>query len=576
MRINLRMNTILQILTEHSDLVWDFFYLILGGSVAAYFVRKPSLRKLPITAPLRSTLAYSLQGFERVRSTAQSFTRWNADRLKLLLHECFERPKVCVISNREPYIHNREGKLTKLLRPASGLVTALEPIVKACSGLWIAHGSGSADRETADKNGKLQVPPENPEYLLKRVWLSKEDEDGYYFGFSNEGLWPLCHIAHTKPQFDEGDWTAYQKVNQQFARALVEEKLPGRPVILVQDYHFALLPKMVRRDRPDALISLFWHIPWPNPEIFGICPWNKELLTGMLASDLVGFHTQFHCNNFFSSVERYLEARVDRETSSVSYQNHVCTIKPFPIGVDWPNPHAIAESEFDKERVSVFKEYHLPLNVKLGIGVDRADYTKGIVERFRSIERFLEQHPEWLGRFSFIQIASPCRSKIPRYLALSTEIEATAEEINERFKHAAVPPIILKLKSHTHEQIHRLYRASDFCLVTPLHDGMNLVAKEFVSARSDLQGVLILSHFAGASIELNQALLINPYSADECARALHRAITMPPEEQAERMRLMRENVSEKNVYAWAGNFLSEISRVGRRNGFRTKLSASLS
>jgi trehalose 6-phosphate synthase len=497
---------------------------------------------------------------------AETGLAWTPSRLRGEVQKVFGDTQLCVVANREPYVHNRKGSKIEVLLPASGLVTAVEPIVRACSGLWIAHGSGTADRETADANGKLLVPPDKPEYGLKRVWLTKEEEEGYYYGFSNEGLWPLCHIAHTRPNFDVEDYQAYKKVNEKFARAFLEEHKESNPIALIQDYHFALLPQLIRTEKPDAILSLFWHIPWPNPEAFGICPWKKELLRGMLGADLVGFHTQFHCNNFLDTVDRFLEARVDREQFSVTIQGHVCYIKPFSISVEWPTRYEIAVDAFQKEREELLAELNLPPLVKMGIGVDRVDYTKGIVERLRSIERLLDKHPELVGKFVFVQIGAPSRTHIKRYQDLNAEVQEVADQINWKFSKAEVAPILLKLSHHNSPELYRYYRAADLCFVSSLHDGMNLVAKEYVSAHADNLGALVLSTFAGASRELTEALLVNPYDIEECAESLYRALTMPDSERRGRMERMRATVSEKNVYAWAGSFLAEIHRIAQAKG----------
>jgi trehalose-6-phosphate synthase len=493
--------------------------------------------------------------------TAEAATSWTPERLRAETQRLFGDSQLCIIANREPYIHSKKGGKIDVQFPASGLVTAVEPIVRACSGLWIGHGSGNADRETSDSNGKLLVPPGAPEYALKRVWLSKAEEQGYYYGFSNEGMWPLCHIAHARPRFDSSDWAQYKIVNERFAKSFADEKWEGNPVVLIQDYHFALLPQLIRERRKDALVSLFWHIPWTNPEAFGICPWRKEILAGMLGADLIGFHTQFHCNNFLDTVDRYLEARVDRARFAVTYQGHTCYVKPFPISVEWPARHSLPASEFDRERADLLNELNLPEGIRIGLGVDRVDYTKGIVERLQSVEKLLEKYPEWIGKFTFVQIGAPSRTHIKRYQDLNAEVQEEADRINWKFSQADVPPITLRLAHHNAAEIFRLYRAADLCLVNPLHDGMNLVCKEYIAAREDLQGVLILSTFAGAARELTDAILINPYHLDECADALHRALKMPAGEQNERMGRMRAAVSEHNVYFWAASFLGEMQRI---------------
>ena len=484
---------------------------------------------------------------------------WTAERLKENVKAKLAGGALFVVANREPYMHVRKGPKIDVITPASGLVTGLEPILRACGGLWLAHGAGDADRETADEKGKLAVPPGEPQYTLKRVWLTKEQEEGYYYGFANEGLWPLCHNVHARPMFKPKDWSHYQDVNRLFADALLEE-LEGveHPYVLIQDYHFALLPALIKQARPDARVAQFWHIPWPNPEAFGICPWQREILQGMLGSDLLGFHTQFHCNNFLETVDRTLECRIDWERFAVQRRGHMTLVKPYPISVAFP-PRA---PEDDDPKPAVLKGLGLEAEL-LGIGVDRLDYTKGILERFLGIERFLEKYPDYVGRFTFVQIGAPSRTHIPRYRDLYEQIVSEAERINWKFKlkDRKYKAIALLTEHHNHEQITPYYRAADVCLVTSLHDGMNLVAKEFVAARSDERGVLILSRFTGAARELRDSLIVNPYDSEQMAEALRFALEMPEDEQVKRMKTMRQLVSENNVYAWAASLIDGLAAL---------------
>ncbi len=450
-----------------------------------------------------------------------------------------------------------------MIVPASGLVTALEPVLLACNGTWIAHGSGSADRETVDARDHLRVPPDHPSYTLRRVWLTAEEEKGYYEGFSNEGLWPLCHIAHTRPIFRPQDWLAYQRVNRRFADAVLEEmEGADSPILLAQDYHFALLPRMVKEARPDARVAIFWHIPWPNAEAFGICPWQSELLDGLLGADLIGFHLQAHCNNFMETVDRALEALTEWDRFAVNRRGHMTRIRPYPISVAFPEtpPELVEWRNTGQDRAALCAELGVEASL-LGVGVDRLDYTKGILERFRSVEHFLDLHPTYQRRFTLIQIGAPSRTDIERYRQFIDEVRAEAERINQRFQAGRWKPIVLFERHHSHEEIARYYRAASLCMVTSLHDGMNLVAKEFVASRDDDLGVLILSTFAGASHELTDALLVNPYDVQQVAEAIYRSLEMTRQEQAERMRRMRHNVRERNVYRWAANLLSDLTDI---------------
>ena len=520
----------------------------------------PELR--PIARDLRALIS-DLEAEHRSRDDEQ--LAWTPDTLRAILHGDLRGQEVMVVSNREPYIHVRHGPDITVWRPASGLVTALEPVMRACSGTWIAHGGGSADREVVDRHDRVGVPPMRAAYQLRRVWLTPEEEAGYYYGFANEGLWPLCHIAHVRPTFRTADWEQYVKVNRTFSRAVVEEAKSPDPIVLVHDYHFALLPRMIQEALPDATIVAFWHIPWPNPEAFGICPWRDELLDGLLGSTILGFHTQFHCNNFVDTVDRQLEARVDREMFTVSYRSKLTAVKRYPISVEWPPSPELVGKPLEQCRVDVRRSHDLPPTHAIGVGVDRLDYTKGIEERLRAVERLLEMHPEWIDKFTFIQIAAPTRSRIAQYQEYDARVRAMAARINDRFASARHPAVVLKVEHHQPDEIYQYYRAADLCMVTSLHDGMNLVAKEFVSARDDERGVLILSQFTGAARELPEALIVNPYDTDQCAAALHMALSMPAGEQRARIRLMRGLIQDFNVFRWAGRMLIDAGGM-RRHG----------
>ena len=489
---------------------------------------------------------------------------WSPDALRTILRQDLHGDEILTVSNRAPYVHTCRDGAVQIQRPASGVVTALEPVMLACSGIWVAHGSGSADRQMVDARDHIAVPAQRPAYDVRLVWLSREQEDGYYYGFCNEGLWPLCHIAHTRPLFRPADWERYVQVNRIFAAAVVEEARTPDPVVLVQDYHFALLPAMVRRQLPDATIIVFWHIPWPNPEAFGICPWAEQILAGMLGSSILGFHTRYHCNNFLDTVDRFLEARVDREANAVSYQGSRTAVKRYPISIEWPPSQLVDLPSIEACRGQVRERYRLPPTAKIVLGVDRLDYTKGILERFLAIERLLELEPAWVGRLVLIQIGAPSRSRIPEYRDFAQRVQTQAERINARFARDGHRPIVLRIEHVNAHEVYVHYRAVDACVVSSLHDGMNLVAKEFVAARDDERGALILSEFAGASRELAEALIINPYDLDQCSAALRLALTMPADEQRARMRSMRAQVQEFNVYRWAGRMLIDAAAMRRR------------
>jgi len=488
--------------------------------------------------------------------------QWTAASLKQTLNRHLHGEQIVLLANREPYVHERmpDGRI-EVQHPASGLVTALEPVMRACSGVWVAHGSGSADRETVDREDRVGVPPGEESYRLRRVWLSEEEQQGYYYGFSNEGLWPLCHVADARPVFRLEDWRQYQAVNQKFADAVCREVDTRDPIVLVQDYHFALAPAMIRRRLPAATILNFWHIPWPNGERMGICPWRDELLQGLMGSSILGFQTHQHCNNFLDTVDRYLEARIDRENNAVIMQGHSTLIRPYPIAIEWPNHWVETAASVEECRAQVWRDWGLKPDALLGVGVDRLDYTKGVEERLLTVERLLERYPEFRGRFTFAQLAEPSRTRIARYSELNSAVETLAARINERFGRGEYRPILLLRSHHEPPEVFRFYRAADVFYVSSLHDGMNLVAKEFVAARTDLKGVLVLSEFTGAARELTEALIVNPYDLEGSSEALATALRMPVEEQQDRMRSMRSLLAQFNVYRWAGKMLVDAARL---------------
>jgi len=545
--------------------------------------------------PLANEVTSLAENLTRARAAAEAEARlrdaaehvWTAHRLAVHVRERLGSGRLFVVSNREPYMHVRQGAKIECIVPPSGLVTAIEPILQACDGTWIAHGSGNEDAAFVDAKDRLRVPPDEPRYTLRRVWLSPEEEAGYYEGFSNEGLWPLCHIAHTRPIFRASDWEIYQRVNAKFADVLLEEMRDTEyPVVFIQDYHFALLPRLIKNARPDARVAIFWHIPWPNAEAFGICPWQAELVDGLLGADLIGFHIQSHCNNFLETVDRVLESRTDWEQFSIRRNGHLSVVKPIPVSVAWDEhgaDAAIHEGQnaivrpalvLDEiwERREGTDHTHSELHKQLGIegqqlilGVDRMDYTKGIVERLLAYEYLLSEHPWYLERVVFAQIAAPSRTRVPSYVALRTQIEETVERINKRFERPGWKPVILIERQCSHEEVGRYYRSADICLVTSLHDGMNLVAKEYLAARNDGDGLLILSRFAGAAQELRDALLVNPYDMQQVAEAIRIGLEMSPGERRLRMERMRQQVKEHNVYRWAATVLTDLCAVRIEN-----------
>lgn len=513
----------------------------------------------------RSLLEARIAVSEEARVSLEKLdSPWTAERLKQFTKDILKDRTIVVVSNREPYIHTKNGNKIDYYFPASGMVTAIEPVMQATGGTWIAHGSGDADRLVVDKNDTIQVPPNDPKYTLKRVWLTEEEEKGYYYGFSNEALYPLCLMAHTRPIFSQEDYEQYKKVNEKFAQTILSEiKHLKKPIVFVQDFHFALLPRMIKNARPDATVGLFWHIPWVSAESFSICPQKKEILDGMLGADLIGFHTQLHCNNFIETVGRELESLIDFEQFTVTRNEHISLVKPFPVGIAFSNntEQVSVTAEETVERKKLLK--NLGIDTKyIGIGVDRLDYTKGILERIKGIELFFTKYPSFVGEFTFIQIAPPSKSKIKKYQEFAQAVEKEAERVNFQFRIKNWKPIVLIKKLHTHEELNQYYKLADLCLVTSLHDGMNLVAKEFVAARSDEMGVLILSQFTGASKEFKDALIVNPYSGEQTSEAIYTALKMNSSEQIKRMKKLRSSVRNHNIYRWSAEFLKTMVSLG--------------
>lgn len=523
----------------------------------------------PILSQVRQVLAEAEQ---KQRLEIDFRENWTPQALKQVVHDHLNSAQVLIVSNREPYIHNYNADHRPVVQvPASGMVTALEPIMRACAGVWIAHGAGPADRETVDRFDQIRVPPDDPAYTLRRVWLTPEQEQGYYYGFSNEGLWPLCHLAYVRPAFRPTDWRAYEEVNAKFADVVAAEAKTDSPVVMIQDFHFALLPKLVRAKIPKATIALFWHIPWPNAETFGVCPWKREILLHMLSADILGFHTRYHCQNFLETVDRFVECQIDHEHMTVTLQGRVCRVAPYPISIEWPPRWLKFLPDVAACRTAVRDRYQIGADVVIGLGVERWDFTKGIIERFHALEALLDKNPRHRGRICLLQIAAPSRSTLPAYQALQQQTYGEVERINAKFAEESWRPIVLIDEHQEPTRVFELYRAADFCLVNSLHDGMNLVAKEFVASRDDEDGVLILSTFAGASRELAEAVLINPFDVNETADAMEIAMRMGRDERRDRMSLMRRTVKENNVYRWAGRMLMDASRIRQRQSLPSAL-----
>jgi len=473
--------------------------------------------------------------------------------------------KLLVVSNRGPWLHERVPDGIKAIRPASGMTAALEPIVRAVGGTWIAHGAGSADRLVTDEKGRIRLPEDDPTYTLRRIWLTKKEENGYYYGLSNKALWPLCHIVYSRPTFSRGDWEIYKSVNQRFCDAVLEEADGAPAIVFIQDYHLALLPRLLKNARPDLKVVHFWHIPWPNSEAFRIFPWGEELLDGLLGNDILGFHIQHHCNNFFETVDRSVEARIDYERFRIFRGGRPTYVRSFPISVDYEQIGVDVHSpKTAARRQSFLQELGGGiLKTKIYVGADRIDYTKGIPERLRAFDLMLKRYPHLQTKVSFLQLAAPSRTHIEQYRRINDEVDNLVDEINWQHQNEEWSPIHFLRAHHDYYAVLAAYRMADIVLVTSLHDGMNLVAKEFVSARTDGDGVLILSKYAGASRDLTDAILVNPYDADQLADEMYNAFIMSETERRSRMERMRAQVERNTVFHWGQKIFDEVENCIR-------------
>ncbi|MDD5127767.1 MAG: trehalose-6-phosphate synthase [Dehalococcoidales bacterium] len=484
-------------------------------------------------------------------------TKWTKHSLYRTVREKLGSRLFVVVSNREPYVHTMSGGAISSYRPVGGLTQALDPVLRAAGGIWVAHGGGDADKLVVDKHNRVRVPPEKPEYTLRRTWLTRKEIEGFYLGFSNEALWPLCHIAFTPPVFREADWQYYRKVNGIFARAVMEEVGDKPAVVFIQDYHLALLAQMLKGQNPNLIVGQFWHIPWPPPEVFRTCPWAAEILEGLLGNDLLGFHTRESCDNFLETAQS-LGARVYKKQSAITYQQHTVQVQPFPISVDFTEIAAGAKSRsVIREMARLRRELHLG-DKWVGIGMDRLDYTKGIPERLLALRRFFADNPDYRGKVVFIQAGMPSRTEIESYRAIDHEIEELVRDINQRYGTGSWQPVIPLSGQQSPAALAALHRIADFCVVSSRHDGMNLVAKEYAAARTDNNGVLILSRFTGAAEELSQAIIINPFDVAGFARAIKEAIEMPAAEKRRRIRAMRKTIAENNIYRWGADIVSYL------------------
>ena len=474
-----------------------------------------------------------------------------------LFRELFPGDRLIVVSNREPYEH-RWGEGVgdvEVRRPAGGLTSALDPLMRAVGGIWVAWGSGEADAQAVDDHDRVMVPPDDPAFTLRRLWLDQHDIHRYYLGFANQFLWPICHLRPELTRVRARYWERYRKVNRRFAQAVLDEALGAEAVVWLQDYQLALAPLFIRERRPDLSLAHFWHIPWPPLEIFQVTPQGGALIEGLLANDLLGFHLRSYGDNFLRCAHEILGAEVDWEARTATHAGHTCRVRAIPISIDVDAFARDARAPDAEQQIERLRKRYAPAGGMLGIGVDRMDYSKGLPEKMKALDLLFERYPELHGRFSFVQVAVPSRTAIEAYDELTRKVERMVWEVNDRFATDDWRPVHLIKQALPPERLAVLYRASDVCIVGSLADGMNLVAKEYVASRVDDDGVLLLSRFAGAADILDGHVEINPYDPEEYARLLRDALHMSVEERRDRMARLRGTLD--SIFIWIERFFRE-------------------
>jgi len=478
------------------------------------------------------------------------------------LNDC----KFILVSNREPYEHMYGSGGIEVRQPAGGLVSALDPTMQYTHGTWVAWGSGTADRDVSDEAGRVQVPSEDPQYTVHRVWLDDADIDGYYHGFANRALWPLCHMLIQHFEFRTEYWERYRAVNLRFAHAVADEaeRCTGRSMVWIQDYHLALVSEFLRAMRPNLFVHQFWHIPFPPPDILQLLPTGTQesLLRGMLGNDLLEFQIDRYVENFMDCVEQFLpDAEVDPVRQTIVFRDRVIHVGAFPISIDVERFEALASSPETDRRVQTLRERYARDGRQLGVCVDRVDYTKGILERIRALEILWAESPELRGRFTFLFVATPSRSNVPAYQSLERDVVDRTREINEQYGSADWTPIVLVNENVDADLLAVVYRAGDLCIISSLQDGMNLVAKEFVACQVDERGVLLLSRFTGSAEEIEGAYLINPFNVDGFVSAIRTALDMTPDERRRRMRRMRRQLRNSTIFDWLDSILARATAI---------------
>lgn len=494
--------------------------------------------------------------------------------------------KVIIVADGETRMHTRINGELVMKNVPGGVSSSFDILAQASKATYIARARTEEDKIPVDKKGRITIKGNEGEYTLKRIFLSQKETDDYYFGFSNQTLWPLCHVAFEKPEFQQEWYEGYKEVNQKFAKAIREE-LDGKTktFVWIHDYQLALVPLFLGHQK-NVITSMFWHIPWPTWELFRILPVKKDILWSLLSCDFLAFHRGYQARNFLDTVRRELAVMIDEEKRQVLFDKNVTTVRHLPLGIDVdvikdmvaPSPKdsfllkmlrdIVGSGEYPDEKEqkpdpldSYFQNYQVIL------GVDRLDYTKGVPHRLRAIDKFFEKYPQYRGKVVYIGVMSPSRSQIPSYQSLKKEVDEITESINKKYKIKGWKPINLIHESFTRDEVINLYKKANLCLVTPLDDGMNLVSKEFVIAQSylDNPGMLVLSQFAGSAIDLGASLIVNPFDVEQVADNIKKGLEMPVADKKERIADMIEHMEDRNIYSWAESFFKHASAASKAN-----------
>jgi trehalose 6-phosphate synthase len=471
-----------------------------------------------------------------------------------------------VVSNREPYEHRHVGDEIVCHRTDGGLTSALDAVLRRHGGTWVAWGSGEADRRTVGPDDVVRVPPESPAYRLRRVWLSEADVNLGYLGYANEVLWPLCHMTLDRVVYKRDWWDGYVALNRQFADAVIDELGQQESIVWVHDFHLALLPALIRKTVPSAPVSLFWHIPWPGPEVFRILPERKEMLEGMLAADSLVFQTETYARSFVHCVREFLQGAGTSSARQIHYRGHTTQLSARPISIDMAAFTTRARSkEVESEIAGATRQLNLTPGLRLGVGIDRLDYTKGLLKRLVALDTFFTRYPAYRGRFTFLQIGVPTRRELEAYRQYRDSVAEAVTDINRRhslsgsgsLESESWQPILYHEGRISPARLTAYYRMADLALVSSVYDGMNLVAKEYVASQVDADGVLLVSHMTGAAEELTEAMIINPYDTDGVAEAIKDALEMPADKRRERMQAMRAYLAAHDIHRWVDGCMAD-------------------